>query len=120
VEPTVRELTVGDLSRTLSFGTGKTHVLRVAFPKLHLRLPIDPRKSEHSDDRFILTVECEGAKTELVQTVRDDRVCGDGYLDLIFGALRPGAFYTLVVDPGAEGQPYTVFDRCSHDELFAK
>jgi hypothetical protein len=120
VETTVRELPVGDLSRSLPLETGKTHVLRVCFPKLHLRLPIDPRKSEHSDDRFILTVEGNGATTEFVQTVRDDRVPGDGYLDLIFGALRPGALYTLHVDPGVDEQTYVVFERRPHDELFAK
>jgi hypothetical protein len=114
----MREVTIRQLMQAIELSTGTTHQLRVIFPKLAVRLPIDPSKASSLDDRFILTIDNNGAKSQIVQTVRDDHIPGDAYVDLVFTRLWPDARYTLTVDPGAEGKPYNVFEDRPQAELF--
>jgi hypothetical protein len=103
--------------------TGVHHTLRVEIPKLHVRLPIDPAASGTSNDSFILTVTTKGRKIEIVQTVKDDQVPGDSYVDLVFSvpfaATSDDASYALAVDPGPGGTRYLVFDKLRNADLFA-
>ena len=114
----MRDVTIGELLDAIQLETGVHHVLRVHFPKLRVRLPIDPAQAEHWDDRFILTTKYRGKTTTQVRTVKDDLVPGDAYVDLVFGQVLPGARYTLTVDPGGDAAPYVMFADRSHHEFF--
>lgn len=114
----MREVTIRELMAGIQLETGTTHQLRLVFPKLHVRLPIDPSLAEHWDDRFILTMDRCGTKTESVMTVRDDHVPGDAHVDLIFAQLMPDASYGLAVHPGGDEAPQIIFEGRSYDELF--
>jgi hypothetical protein len=115
----MREVTIRELMAGIQLETGTTHSLRLIFPALHLRLPIDPSLAEHWDDRFILTIDRKGTKTESVMTVKDDHVPGDAYVDLIFKRLMPDARYTLTVHPGGDEPPHAIFEDRAYDELFS-
>lgn len=114
----MRDVTIRELMDSLQLETGVQHRLRAAFPRLHVRLPIDPRKAESMDDRYILTMDRGGAETDFVLTVKDDHVPRDAYVDLIYKRLLPDARYTLTVDPGAGAPRYAIFADRAHDELF--
>ena len=79
---------------------------------LHVRLEIDPQQATHHDDRFTLIGgdQLDSPQYRKVATVKDDQVPGDTWVDLIFADLVPDVSYWLEIDPGAEGEPYFVFE----------
>lgn len=87
------------------------------FPKLTVRLNIDPHQASSLDDQFILRGNGPGPAVEETQTVKHDQVPGDQRVDLIFSGLRPGYRYTLLVAPGGEGEAYPVFEDVAVEEL---
>jgi hypothetical protein len=76
--------------------------------KLVLRLPVNPADQSSRDDKFTLRALNSGA--EIVKTVRDDTNPNNDNLDLLFEELDPTDFYTIEIDPGAEGEPYILRD----------
>lgn len=114
----MRDVKIRELLDGIELQTDEEHRLRVLYPKLFVRLPIDPANIESWDDRFILTMTRAGTKRDFVLTVKDDHTPGDAYVDLIFKHLMPDARYTLTIDPGADGPLYEVFTDRPHDELF--
>lgn len=114
----MRELTIRELMQGIQVETGTTHQLRVAFPKLHVRLDIDPTQAQHWEDRFVLTMARHGTKTQTVMTVKDDHLAGDAHVDLVFKRLMPDGRYTLVVEAGAPADSYTMFEDLTYEELF--
>ena len=114
----VHEVKAKDLSRPLAVETGMRHVIRILHPKLHVRLPVDPKKAESWDDRFILAIDFRGQRTEVVKTIKDDKVPGNDFLELVYPRMPAGARYTLIVDPGPEGRPYKLFENLRYEDLF--
>jgi hypothetical protein len=86
-------------------------------PILHLRLPINPAEASSKDDKFTLTSSDGSYKKEL--TVKDDKVDGDAFVDLLFDNLKTTKAYTLEVDPGSEGGPYRLFEDIPYEELIS-
>jgi len=84
-------------------------------PALHIRIPIDPAEAASQDDTF--TLKSSDGSYQVRQTVKDDKVPGDAYVDLIFENLKVSLKYTLEVNPGAQGSPYKVFEDVPFQEL---
>jgi hypothetical protein len=84
-------------------------------PMLHIRLPIDPADASSKDDKFTLSSSDGKYKKEM--TVKDDRLDGDQYVDLVFENLKTSASYTLEINPGAQGSPYKLFENVPFQEL---
>lgn len=84
--------------------TSLTHVI----PILHVRIPIDPNDAASKDDKFKLT--STDGQYEKILTVKDDKVDGDAFVDLVFDNLKVNLNYTLEINPGKEGKPYNVFE----------
>lgn len=112
------DLTIQELMRGVQLETGMLHRLRIRFPELRVRLPIDPRQAEHWDDRFVLTMVRDGAETQTVMTVMNDHLAGDACVDLVFKRLMPDARYTLVIESGEPATSCALFEDRAHDELF--
>ena len=72
-----------------------------------VRLHIDPTTKEAQDDRYILISDDESF--QMIKTVKDDQIPGDDCLDLMFSGIEDERLYTLIVDPGKEGDPYLIF-----------
>jgi len=100
-----------------SFGgkSGENIVLTHEVPVLAIRLGIDPAAAASRDDTFTLT--SSDGKYKKTLTVKDDRVDGDEFVDLVFDNLKMSQQYTLEVNPGAQGQPYKVFENLPYQEL---
>lgn len=105
-------VTLEDLGLGVAVSTDGVHRIRVLRPKLRVRLAIDPGDARSRDDRFTLRgFAADGSgRYEQIRTVRDDLVPGDASVDLVFDGLLPGLSYSLEVDPGADGDPYRVFE----------
>lgn len=84
-------------------------------PVLHIRIPIDPAEASSQDDTF--TLKSNDGKYQVQQTIKDDKVDGDAYVDLVFENLKESLTYTLEVNPGAQGSPYKVFEDVPYQEL---
>ena len=84
-------------------------------PALHVRIPIDPSEAASHDDTF--TLKSTDGSYQNQQTIKDDKVPGDAYIDLIFENLKVSLNYTLEVNPGAQGSPYKVFENVPYQEL---
>lgn len=114
-----REVTTDELEAGIQLETGRKHVLVWVRHTLHIRLPIDPRKASSWDDRFTLIEHAaDGMLRRQARSVKDDHVPGDAFVDLIYRGLRRGRSYSLEVDPGAEGDPYLLFEEIPFDELY--
>jgi len=100
---------------TFDIKTGEVSRLVHYTPILHVRIPIDPKLAESKDDKFKLT--SGDGKYEKVLTVKDDKVDGDDFIDLVYDGLKVSQKYTLEVDPGAEGSPYKLFEDVPYQEL---
>ena len=100
-----------------SFGgkSGENVVLTHEIPVLAIRLGIDPASAQSRDDTF--TLSSSDGKYKKTLTVKDDRVDGDEFVDIVFDNLKTTQQYTLEVNPGAQGQPYKVFENLSYEEL---
>lgn len=91
-ELTSRELQEGILC------DGKEYEL--VFPVTVVRLDIDPDERDSKDDKYLLySNEGEGFYRQ-TKTVKDDKIEGNGLLDLHFVGIIPGLSYTLEVDLG--------------------
>jgi uncharacterized Zn-binding protein involved in type VI secretion len=103
--------------------TDAEHVIRVRMlePKqLHtvfVDLEIDPEGIAAQDDKYTLFCSDNRSVYEKTRTVRDDHIEGDEFLTLKFSGLVPGHRYTLEVDPGADGERYTVFEDVPLEDL---
>ncbi|MBN1601101.1 MAG: hypothetical protein JW915_05805, partial [Chitinispirillaceae bacterium] len=73
-----------------------------------VRLHIDPSAPESADDTYVLFSDDDSQR--IIKTVKDDKVPGDNCIDLEFTDIKKDKKYSLVVDPGEDGAPYTVFD----------
>jgi hypothetical protein len=98
-----------------SIKTGKRSILAHILPILHIRLAIDPSEASSKDDKFKLY--SDDGTFEKIMTVKDDKVDGDAFVDLVFENLKVSKKYTLEVDPGAEGEPYKLFENIPYTEL---
>lgn len=95
--------------------SGKEARLVHRVPVLHVRIPIDPAEAASQDDTF--TLKSADGSYNVQQTVKDDKVPGDAYVDLIFENLKASLKYTLEVNPGAQGSPYKVFEDIPYQDL---
>jgi len=82
-----------------------------------IRLHINPASPETSDDMYVLFSTDEQQTYYQTKTVKDDKMPGDDYLDLVFTGIEDRLKYTLVVDPGQEGDPYHVFTDVEGSKL---
>ncbi len=76
-----------------------------------VRLQIDPNSEESKDDKFTLYSTDSNKTYQQVKTVKDDKVTGDNFVDLIFTGLDESLSYTLEIDTDAEGKPYYIFEN---------
>lgn len=115
----VRYCTWSELREGITLSTGKRHVLKVVPLCVKVRIHIDPDDAHSLDDKFTLTgFDSAGSPVdEQVQTVKDDQVPGDSFVDLIYVPIEPNLRYSLEVDPGKEGRPYLLFERIPGEEL---
>ncbi len=104
-------------SSTVDFGSksGEKTELVHQVPMLHVRIPIDPADAANHDATFKLTSADGSYQKQL--TIKDDKVPGDAYVDLIFENLKVSLKYTLEINPGAQGSPYKVFENVPYQEL---
>lgn len=98
-----------------SLKSGKKSILLHYTPVLHIRLPINPYLAQSKDDKFRLY--SSDGKYERTLTIKDDKVDGDAFVDLIFSGLKVGLKYTLEIDPGAEGEKYNIFEDVPYQEI---
>ena len=98
-----------------SIKTGELSPLSHIIPILHVRLAIDPNEASSKDDKFKLS--SDDGTYEKTLTVKDDKVEGDNFVDLVFENLKISKKYTLEVNPGAEGTPYKLFEDIPYTEL---
>ena len=106
-----------ELTKPLRLATGQSHVVCIMIPRLRIRLDVDPAAPQSWDDRFELTIEGPSGKKVVCKTVKDDLVPGDNFVDLDFGIILHDRTYTLAVDPGAQGEPYPIFEKVSGQTL---
>jgi hypothetical protein len=96
--------------------SGKEHLVVVpGMVSLWVDLPIRARAADARDDRFVLS--STDGSYQVVRTVKDDRVHGDGGLTLEFEGLRPGLKYSLHHDTGKDGVVYALFEDRGFDSL---
>ena len=98
-----------------SIKTGTPSLISHVIPILHVRLAIDPNEAASKDDKFKLY--SDDGTYKKTMTVKDDKVDGDNFVDLVFENLKVSKKYTLEVDPGAEGSPYKLFENVPYAEL---
>ncbi|MBN1211614.1 MAG: hypothetical protein JXA92_03475 [candidate division Zixibacteria bacterium] len=98
-----------------SIKTGEKAALTYISPILHIRLGINPARAENKDDKFRLF--SSDGKYDKTLTVKDDKVDGDEFVDLIYDNLKIALKYTLEIDPGAEGEKYNLFEEVPYLEL---
>lgn len=106
-----------DSGKPIHVATNERHTIIIEFPRLVLRLAIDPDLPGHEGDRFILESSRPSAPAQ-IKTLRDDETPQNGALDLVFTNLRPGYAYSLYCEPGGGGERYAVFENVPFDELF--
>lgn len=108
-----------DVTRQFVLTASKLQILR-AKPdrdgKLILRVEVDPNDPLSADDRFILLSK-HGDFTPQVRSVTDDQAAGDAVTDLAFADLDRALAYSLRIDPGAEGEPYFLFEEVPFQDL---
>lgn len=99
--------------------TAQHHVFRIERHLLRIQLDFDPEDPETYDDKIILLGGDDPDKPvyEQTKTIEDDAEKGDDVLDLVYTGLDPALSYWLRVDPGAEGDPYFVFENIAYDDL---
>ena len=85
--------------------------------KFTVRLHIDPTTKKAQDDRYILISDDESF--QIIKTVKDDQIPGDDCLDLAFSGNEEERQYTLIVDPGKEGDPYLIFKDIKGSQLLS-
>lgn len=107
-----------DLGTPIYVRTNEQHTIVVEFPRLVLRLAIDPDHPGHEGDRFILKSIGASAIPDQIKTIKDDQRAGNGCLDLVFNMMRPGRKYSLFCEPGDGGPSYAVFENMAFSELF--
>lgn len=97
--------------------SGRKNIFHRLTSNLYVRLDINPSDAVSQDDKITLysTDSLESYKKTV--TVKDDYVSGDDYVDLLFEDLNKELKYTLEVNPGEEGEPYTVFKNVSFIKL---
>ena len=52
-----------------------------------------------------------------VLTVKEDKLDGDEFVDLVYENLKISQAYTLEIDPGAQGEKYNLFEEVPYPEL---
>jgi len=81
-----------------------------------LRLHIDPAELGDEDVRFVLFTSDDGGGTIAQhRTVRDDRIPGDGHIDLDFRGLVEGHTYSLKMQTGDEEK--LLLEDVSYEDL---
>ncbi len=100
---------------TFSIKSGELSALTHISPILHIRLGIDPGRAESRDDKFRL-FSSDGTYDKTL-TVKDDKVPGDEYVDLIYDNLKVALKYTLEINPGAQGKKYNLFEEIPYQDL---
>jgi hypothetical protein len=111
---TVHDLVVG-VTRT----TKEVHELRLLVLSIRVRLAINPNDTSSRDDEFILHATRGSAAQKIIKTIKDDQVPGDNSVDLVYEHLWRDHRYSLEVNPGAEGEPYHVFQDVPLSQLLA-
>ena len=72
-------------------------------------IEIDPNDPHSADDK--VTLESADGSYKQTKGVGDDTELGDAKLTLRFEGVDHAKRYTLTVDPGAEGRPYSIFEN---------
>ena len=84
---------------------------------VRFRIELDPENETLEDDVFTLLSTDPEQRYRLELTVKDDKIPGDKYLDLEFVDLIPDLDYSLLVNPGAQGNEYFILENASYEEL---
>jgi hypothetical protein len=99
--------------------SGKANVVAVAFNTVLFELEIDPDAVSSQDDKYTLFCSDNKSIYNETKTVKDDNVPGDDFLTLKFTKLISDHNYTLEIDPGAEGEPYYLFENVPLEDLLS-
>ncbi|MFC1705250.1 hypothetical protein ACFL59_00325 [Planctomycetota bacterium] len=97
--------------------TGKPYKFAFEICTFDAELEIDPDDKTAADDVYTLSSTDDQKTYCQKKTIRDDKVPGDGSLTLTYTDLNPDLSYSLLVDPGAEGDPYHLFEDVPYDKL---
>lgn len=114
-------LTYEDSDKRMTMETGVNHVVHL--PKqyrLNMRFEVDPKDPTSWDDRFVLFMSWKGEKFRQIKSVRDDKLDGDDYVDIIFEGCHPDATFSVQHDPGMEGEAVYLFRDVPFSDLFDK
>ncbi len=112
------EYELNEIDQGLQLGTNRRHDVVTKEHILHVRIPVDPRKAEGWDDRFILVEDRAGEKFQQIKTPKDDLISGDRFVDLNYFNLKPDCSYSLIIDPGND-EPYYFFKDKKYGEFFS-
>jgi|GEM_PF-2438136 len=86
-------------------------------PCVEINLEIDPHDISTCDDKYTLFSTDAQRTYSSTLTVKDDCVQGDIFTTLRFKDLHENLNYTLKIDPGADGQVYTLFENIPFKQL---
>ncbi len=117
--PTTEPVNITDTERARNLSTGSFANIRVKVGEnLQLKVLNDPDAPDVSDISATLTSQDGKYNTTLKFA---EAKAADGGKLLIFKRVKPGKKYSLQIDPGAGGKPYTVFrEQMVTKELAAK
>lgn len=99
--------------------TGQLNIVSVALNTILIELEIDPEELSSQDDKYILFCSDDKSIYNKTLTVKNDQIPGDKFLTLIFSKLVSGHSYSLEIDPGAEGEPYYLFENVPLEDLLS-
>ncbi|MBN2533883.1 MAG: hypothetical protein JXB88_13415, partial [Spirochaetales bacterium] len=88
-----------------------SYTTEIIISTLALRLAIDPAQRDNKDDTYTLYSNDPEKYYKCSQTVKDDKIEGDNYLDLHFVGIRSDVPFSLEVDMGKEGGAYHIFEK---------
>jgi len=108
-----------DLEKGLTLSSGRSHRIMIVEFAFHLRLDIDLEDENPWDDKFTLRggPDPDTVEYEQVRTAQDDTIEGDDFIDLIFTDLIPGLTYSLEIEPGADEDPFFLFEDLPFEEM---
>jgi hypothetical protein len=103
----------------ITLETPGMYILRAGRAEVLVHLQIDPADPRTEDDRYTLFASTDRALYATTLTPKDDTEPGDHLITLRFGELPedPALCYSLEVDPGADGEPYLVFEELPYTDL---
>jgi hypothetical protein len=82
-----------------------------------VRLNIDPNDPKSQNNTFTLFSTDDAKTYSKDQTVKDDQVPGDDYIDLKFTGLDTSLSYSLEINPGEDAGSYFLFKDVAYEDL---